>query len=181
MPYLSMAMPVDPHAPGEALVDIGVEPAIAQHVGVHHAAAQDLEPVAALADLHLGARAVALHVDFHRGLGEREEARAEAQRHVGDLEEGLEELLQHPAQLADMARLVDDEAFDLMEHRRVRLVAVVPIGAARASTTRIGGSIGRREVAGAAGFSLVCFIDADLHRRGVGAQHALASRRAPAP
>src|SRR5262245_15447519 len=34
---------VEPHAEGEALVLLGVEPAIAGNVGVHHAAAQDLE------------------------------------------------------------------------------------------------------------------------------------------
>src|ERR1700739_711681 len=33
---------VDAHAPGQALIDVGIDPAGAQHVRVHHAAAQDL-------------------------------------------------------------------------------------------------------------------------------------------
>src|SRR5215470_4477551 len=44
---------VDPHAPGKALVLVGIEPAIAQHVRMHHAAAEDLHPVLALAEANL--------------------------------------------------------------------------------------------------------------------------------
>ena len=47
------------------------------------------------------------------------------------LEEGFAELLQDPFEVTEMARLVDDQALDLMKHRRVRLVAVAAIGAAR--------------------------------------------------
>src|SRR5258708_11486507 len=36
---------VDAHAPGEALVLVGIEAAIAQHIRVHHAAAENLQPV----------------------------------------------------------------------------------------------------------------------------------------
>src|SRR5580704_17400783 len=39
---------VDAHAPGKALVFVGIEPAILQHVRMHHAAAEDLQPVVAL-------------------------------------------------------------------------------------------------------------------------------------
>ena len=67
---------VDADAPGEALVDVGVEAAVAQHVRMHHAAAEDLEPVVALAEADLAALARALDVDLGRGLGEREEATA---------------------------------------------------------------------------------------------------------
>ena len=48
------------------------------------------------------------------------------------LEERLAELLQDPLQVAHMGALVDHEALDLVEHRRVRLVAVAAIGAAGA-------------------------------------------------
>jgi hypothetical protein len=41
-----------------------------------------------------------------------------------DLEERLAEFLQHPLEVSHVGGLVDDEALDLMEHRRVRLVAV---------------------------------------------------------
>ena len=114
---------VDAHAPGEALVLVGIEPAIAQHVRVHHAAAENLQPVLALAEADLALVAAALDVDLERGLGEREEGRAEAHLHVVDLEEGLAELLQHPFHVAEMRALVDHEPLDLMEHRRVGLVA----------------------------------------------------------
>src|SRR5215813_1769397 len=38
---------VDPHAPGEALILVGIKPAIAQHIRMHHAAAENLHPVLA--------------------------------------------------------------------------------------------------------------------------------------
>src|SRR6476659_6446950 len=64
---------VDPHAPGEALVFLGIESAIAQDVGMHHPAAENLEPVIALAETHLALLAPALDVDLKRRLGEGEE------------------------------------------------------------------------------------------------------------
>ena len=64
-----------------------------------------------------------------------------------------------------MDALVDDQALDLMEHRRVRRVAVRPIDAARRDHAQ------RR--AARIGFDHVQH-RADLHRRGVGAQQHLA-------
>src|SRR5262245_14556201 len=55
---------VDPHAPGEALVDVGIDAAVAQHVRVHHSAAEDLHPVLALAEAHLVLAPAALDVGF---------------------------------------------------------------------------------------------------------------------
>jgi hypothetical protein len=49
-----------------------------------------------------GLRPVALDVDLHGRLGEREEGRPEAHGDVVDLEEGLAELLQHPFQVGDI-------------------------------------------------------------------------------
>ena len=61
---------VDAHAPGEALIHIGIDVAGAQHVGVHHAAAEDLHPVGAFAEAHFaGPRAVALDVDLKARFG----------------------------------------------------------------------------------------------------------------
>ena len=47
-----------------------------------------------------------------------------------DLEERLAEFLENPFQVAEMRALVDHQALDLVEHRRVRLVGVAAIGAA---------------------------------------------------
>ena len=84
---------VDPHAPGESLIFIRIEAAVAQHVGMHHAAAEDLHPILALAEPHFALVAPALDVDFERRLGEREVGRAEPHLHPLDLEERLAEFL----------------------------------------------------------------------------------------
>src|SRR5215831_6498948 len=123
---------IDPHAPGESLVSIGVDAAVSQHVRMHHAAAKNFEPVVALAEADLALVAAALDVDFEGGLGKREERRPEPHFHVLDLEKCLAELGKNPLQVTEMRGLVDDQALDLMKHRCVRLVAVAPIGAARA-------------------------------------------------
>src|SRR6202041_3649381 len=41
---------VDPHAPGKALVLVGIEPAVAQYIRMHHAAAEDFHPIVAFAE-----------------------------------------------------------------------------------------------------------------------------------
>src|SRR6266481_3176399 len=41
---------VDAHAPGKALVDFGIDAAGVQHIRMHHAAAENLEPVLAFAE-----------------------------------------------------------------------------------------------------------------------------------
>src|ERR1700761_2317145 len=78
---------VDAHAPGEALIDVGIDAAGAQHVRMHHAAAEDFHPVLAFAETNLALVAAALDVDFERWLREREERRPEAHVDVVDLEE----------------------------------------------------------------------------------------------
>ena len=92
---------VDAHAPGEALHLLRIVAAEPDDVRVDHAAAQNLQPVVALAEADLVADAAAADVDLHRRLGEREERRAEAHLHLVDLEEGAAELLQHPLHVAD--------------------------------------------------------------------------------
>src|SRR5208337_1619516 len=62
---------VEPEAPGDALIDIRIKPAISKDVRMHHAAAQNFEPIRALAKPRLAALAGALDIDFHRRLGER--------------------------------------------------------------------------------------------------------------
>ena len=135
---------------------IRVQPASTQHIGVHHAAAEDLHPVLAFAELDDGAGTVALDVHLEARLREGEEGRAEAHDDAVDLEEGLAEFFQNPAQIADMRLLVDDKAFDLMEHRRMGGVGILAIGLA-------GNDDADRR--------LLAFHGADLHWRSVGAQH----------
>src|SRR5579875_2910404 len=61
---------LDPHAEGEALPLARIDPAIGEHLRVHHPAAEDLEPVAAAAEF--ARLAVPADIDLHRGLGEGE-------------------------------------------------------------------------------------------------------------
>src|SRR5215813_6852876 len=126
---------VDAHAPGKALVLVRIEAAIAQHARMHHAAAENLHPIVALAEADLAFVAAILDIDFERRLGEREERGSEAHTDTVHLEERFEEFLEYPFHVAEMRALLDDQAFDLMEHRRVRLVAVAAIGAPRNDDT----------------------------------------------
>src|ERR1700678_3751530 len=100
---------VDAHAPGKTLIDVGIDAAGAQHIRVHYAAAQNLQPVLALAEPDLALVAPALDIDFERWLGERKERGTEAHVDVIDLEEGLAELVQDPFEVAEMRALVDHE------------------------------------------------------------------------
>ena len=123
--------PVDAHAEGEALPGVGIDARRAQHLRMHHAGAEDLEPVLALADPQRAALPRAADVDLRRGLGEREVRGAEAQFDRRHLEERPAELLEHPLQVRHREVAVDGEPLDLVEHRRVRLVHVHAVDAAR--------------------------------------------------
>ena len=98
---------------------------------MHHAAAEDLQPVLALAEADLVALAGTLDVHLHRRLGEGKERGPEAHAHLLDLEERAAELLQHPFEIGQIGALVDHQALDLMEHRRMGLIGILAIGAAR--------------------------------------------------
>src|ERR1700758_3196453 len=84
---------VDAHAP------------CAQHIRMPHAAAENLEPVLALAESDLALVAPALDVDLERRLGEREERGTETHVDMVDLEEGLAELVQDPFEVTEMRPL----------------------------------------------------------------------------
>ena len=119
----------------------------------------------ALADPDLVADLGVADVDLHGGLGEGEVARAEAHLHLRHLEEGFAELLEHPFQVPEMGLLVDGQSLDLMEHRRVGLVRVAAIDAARRDDAE------RR---------LLLQHGADLHRARMRAKHwarAVGTRR----
>src|SRR3981189_3539542 len=122
---------VDAHAPGKALIDVGIDAAGAQHVRMDHAAAENLQPVLALAEADLTLVAPALDVDLERGFGERKERRPKAHVDVVDLEERLAELVQNPFEMAEMRTLVDHEAFDLVKLRRVGGIRIDALVAAR--------------------------------------------------
>src|SRR6266571_6653242 len=146
---------IDPQAPGEALILVGIEPAIAQHVRMHHAAAENLHPVLALAESDLPFVASALNVDLERWFGERKKRGTEAHVDLINLEEGLAEFLQNPFQMPEMRARIDDEALNLVEHGCVGLIAVAAVGAA-----------GNDD----ADWRLVCQHRPDLNRRSVRAQ-----------
>src|SRR6476661_4666496 len=151
---------VDAHAPGEALIDIGIDATGAQNVRMHHAAAENLQPVLALAEADLALVAPALDVDLERRLREREKRWPESHVDVIDLEKRLAELVQDPFQVAEMRALVDHEAFNLVKLRRVGRIRVDAVGATWADNPD-------RWPLGQHG--------AHLHRRGMGAQqHARA-------
>src|ERR1700689_1756147 len=93
---------VDAHAPGKALIRIRIDAAGAQHVRMHHAAAENLEPVLAFAETDLALVAPALNVDLERGLRERKERGPKPHVDVIDLEECLAELVQDPFEVTEM-------------------------------------------------------------------------------
>ena len=145
---------LDAHAPGEALPLARIDAAVRQHARMHHAAAEDLQPVAAVAEF--AGAAVPADIDLHRRLGEREVAGAEPHRQVGDAEEGAQEVDQRALQMAERQVAIEDQALALVEHRRVRRVMVGAIGAADDDDAD------RRRLRQHG---------ADLHRRGLRAQH----------
>lgn len=160
-PIFEHRQPVDTGAEGEALPFIGIEPAGLDHPPVHHAAAQHFHPAAAgrvavAADHALAVLPGEADIDFGRRLGEGEIAGAQAQHDVVALEERLEEGLQRPLEVAERDALVDHQAFDLVEHRRVRGIRIRAIDAARRDDADRG---------------LAARHGADLHGAGVRAQH----------
>eukprot|EP01037_Dinobryon_pediforme_P006661 gene6661-6731_t len=148
---------LDAHAEGEALPLARVDAAVGENLGLDHAAAEDLEPVGAAADL--AGFAGPADVDLHGGFGEREVGAAEADREVGDAEEGAEEIDEAAFEMAERDVAAEHQAFALVEHGGVGGVVVGAVGAA-------GDDDAERELAGEHG--------ADLHRGGVGAQDAAA-------
>src|SRR3954464_12248633 len=98
---------------------------------MHHAAAENFQPILTFAKADFAPVAPALNVDFERGFGERKERRPETHLHLVDLEEGFAEFLENPFEMSEMGALVDHQSFHLMKHRRVGLVAVAAISPSR--------------------------------------------------
>ena len=90
-----------------------------EHLGVHHAAAEDLDPALSLAERAARAvAAVALDIHFRGRLGEREVVRAEADDRVLAVQlfgEQLEDALE----VGHADALIDNQTLDLVEQRRM--------------------------------------------------------------
>src|SRR3954471_14906045 len=162
---LELGDALDAHPPREALdllrvvavvVDVGVD------VGIDLARAEDLDPALALAQaaartighVALAVAVEARDVDLDARLGEREEVRAQAD--VAALaEDRVGEAQQRALEVGERDVLVDGEALDLVELRRVGRVAVAAVRAAGDDDVQ------RRRMG---------LHRADLHRRRVRAQ-----------
>ena len=121
---------------------------------MHHARAQNLQPITTLAQFAGFAAPADIH--FHGRFREGEIGSAEPHRQIGNAEKGAQEINQTALQMAKMNVPINHQAFYLMKHRRMRRIMIRAIGAARHNHAN-----GRR-------FSQHC---ADLHRRCMGAQH----------
>src|SRR6266487_5267317 len=89
---------------------------------MHHTCAKDLQPAGVFADAApLAVAERAIDIDLGARFREREVAATEA--HAASLaEELLRETLQAALEIGHRAKLVDQEALDLVEHRLVRRV-----------------------------------------------------------
>src|SRR5690606_34804502 len=115
---------LDAHAEGKSRPALGVIPHVEQHLRVYRAGAQDFQP--ALVAAHPAAGAVAhdaLNVHFRAGFGEGKIARAETHRALA--QKLTRQDRQRAFQVGERHVFVDVQAFDLVEHRRVRGVRIV--------------------------------------------------------
>ena len=120
------------HAESEALELFRVDAGHAQHAWVHHAAAHHFQPAGLLA--HAAAVAGthhALDVDFGGRFGEGEERWAETHRQFF-LEEYAQEFFDGALEVGEVDIAIDQQAFDLVEHRRVGDIRVAAVYAAGA-------------------------------------------------
>src|SRR5215467_9704677 len=149
--------PLHAHAEGPARDLLGIVAHVAQDVRVHHAGAQNLDPASMLAEP--AARAAALeaeHVHLRGRFREGEERGTEAYARARP-EHLAGEVIQSPLEIGHGDVAIHGEAFDLVEHGRVGGVGeVVPEDFAGADDAH-----GRP----------LRLHGADLHGRGVGAQH----------
>src|SRR5215831_758249 len=125
----SQRQPLHAHPEREAGVLVGVVADVFEEHRMHHAAAEDLHPSGLLAQpAALPVAALTLDVHLGGGLGVWEEARAKTRLDLA-VEEALRERVQRALEVRQTDALVDDEALDLREHRRmsrVEVVAAVP-------------------------------------------------------
>ena len=165
---------LDAHAEREPAVALGVDAAGDQHPRVDHAAAAPLDP--ALATSRCGTARSGLPTESPRQtkqrrsisarrLGEREVRRAAAGSRCRRRTSRAAKWSSVPLQVGHRDALVDDQPLDLVEDRAC--------GSRRARRCGRRGP-GRPRRSAARG----CSMRADLHRRGLGAQHDARLRRA---
>ncbi len=133
------------HAEGITGVLLGIDTDRGEHIRMHHAAAQQLQPALAPAHVHIRA-----------GLDEGEVGGAEQHFRIA-LEEQREEAQQVVLEIGQADVLRHVQSLDLMEHRAVGAIEVDAVDAAWADDAD------RR---------LALLHGADLHRAGMGAQQA---------
>ena len=109
------------HAEGEALVALRIDADCAQHVRMHLARARDLQPAASPKPMSISAEG---------SVNGKNDGRKRTSQIVA-LEEAAQEIGEHAFQVGEAHVLVDPQAFDLVEHRRMRGVAVDAIDAPR--------------------------------------------------
>ena len=133
-PCFSMAMRAGTHSERPAGVAFRIVPDVRDHGRIYHAGTHDLEPVGFLAGT-IWTRDDALHVDLSARLGEREEGRTEPDLGIWTpVAPG--EFGQRALEVHERDTLVDDEALDLHEGRRVRrIVRIAAIDPARREDT----------------------------------------------
>ena len=110
------------HTECEAAVFLGVDTAVAEHVGVNHTCAEDLDPALALAKTAtLSTASKAAYVNLCRGLCEGEVVGAESGSCVF-AEHSLSEAFKSALKVAHSDALVNHKTLELMEEGRVSCV-----------------------------------------------------------
>ncbi len=116
------------HAESEALPFFRIDAAIAQHVGMYHAAAHDFQPVFTGADFDLTAVSFTADIHFCRRFGEGKEAWAETDGYVIEFKEGAQKCFNAALEVAHIDVLINTETFNLMEHRGVGQIRIAAEG-----------------------------------------------------
>lgn len=115
---------IDTEPEGETCVGLAIQVNGFEDVGVDHAEATNFKPTGLLAETTaVAATAHALQVDFAARFYEGEEAWAQTGFQVRAVN-GFKELIDDAFHIGHADVLIDDEAFDLVEHRRVRRIGV---------------------------------------------------------
>ena len=164
MPYFSMAIRSIPMPKAKPCHLLGIEPAGCDHIGMHHAASRGSR--ASRRRRRSGAGRPSQEQPMSTSIDGSVKGKCEARKRIftsSTSKNALQNSSSTHFRWPSVSVAVDHEPFDLVEHRRVGLVVVG--GRSRpGAMMRIGG--------------VVRLHRADLHRRGMGAQHHAACRRA---
>src|SRR6218665_830561 len=128
---------VQPHAEGKADVLFGIQSHVAHHVRMHLARAGHFQPAASQ---RAGLKP---DVDLGAGLREGEKTGAKAQHQIIAFKKPAAKAREDDLQVLETHVLADPQALALVEHRRVRGVAVDAVGAARGDHADLGHGLAR--------------------------------------